>query len=103
MIPSTGATTNIPLPTTTSNVASVSSLVKPQSMPTTIKPTVVDVLRGSNVARQAASAGERRIEAQKQAAVATAPPRIFMGLTEQVGNQPSRRKPKVAPEPELKK
>jgi len=59
MIPSTGATTNIPLPTT-SNVAAVSSIAKPQSMPTTVKPTVVDVLRGSSVAREAAKVARQK-------------------------------------------
>lgn len=97
MIPSTGTITNVPLPTTTSNVATVSSLVKPASMPTTVKPTVTDVLRGSNVAREAALVGERRLEAQRQAAAATAPPRKYQGLTEQIGNQPGRRRPVVAP------
>jgi hypothetical protein len=61
MIPSTGTITNVPLPTTT-NVAEVSSLVKPASLPTTVKLTVADVLRGSNVARQAALVGQKRLE-----------------------------------------
>jgi hypothetical protein len=59
MIPSSGATTNIPLPTT-SNVASVSSLVKPQAMPATVKPTVTDVLRRSSVAREAAKVARQK-------------------------------------------
>ena len=93
MIPSTGAVTNVPLPTT-SNVASVSSLVKPQSMPTTVKPTVVDVLRGSSVAKQAALAGQRRMEAQRQAAEAV--PRKYTGLTERAPGNQGRLRPKVA-------
>jgi len=59
MIPSTGTITNVPLPTIT-NVAAVSSLVKPASMPTTVKPTVVDVLKRADVGRQAALAARKK-------------------------------------------
>lgn len=95
MIPSTGTITNVPLPTTTSNVAGVSTLVKPQSMPGTIKPTVVDVLRGASIAREAALVAERKQKAEQQAAEAI--PRRYTGLTERLSGNQVRRRPMVAP------
>lgn len=95
MIPSTGATTNIPLPTTASNIPSAQPLAKPEAMPTTVKPSTLDVLKRADIGRQAALVGERRIQAQQQAADAV--PRRYTGLTEQVGNQPGRKRPVVAP------
>jgi len=94
MIPSTGAVTNVPLPTT-SNVAAVSSIAKPQAMPVTVKPTVVDVLRGSSVAKEAALVGQRRIEAQRQAVEAV--PRRYTGLTERGPGNQGKKRPVVAP------
>jgi hypothetical protein len=85
----------VPLPTTTSNVAGVSTLVKPQSMPGTIKPTVVDVLRGSSIAREAALVAERKQKAEQQAAEAI--PRRYTGLTERLSGNQVRRRPMVAP------
>lgn len=66
MIPSTGAsnqpTKPLPLMLEDAKPPLSSSVAKPGSMPGTIKPTVVDVLRWANIAREAAKVGQKRLE-----------------------------------------
>ena len=97
MIPSTGAITNQPLPVAATTLPTSQSLAKSDMLSSTIKPSAIDILKRADIGRQAAVVGERRIQAQQQAAAAI--PRRFTGLTEQIGNQPGRKRPVVAPQP----
>jgi hypothetical protein len=64
MIPSTGAITIQSLPQTSTDIVPTSqTLAKSDILSSTIKPSTVDILRKSEIGRQAAVVGQKRIDA----------------------------------------
>jgi len=105
MIPSTGAITNQPLPQASTDIVPTSqTLAKSDILSSTIKPSTVDILRKSEIGRQAAVVGQKKLEASKP----SIPPRQrpMVGAGWQTENMEQRAmlsedkrkgKPRVAP------